>query len=76
MKLSTFFATVAVAFADIVADDVCVSNGREVSCDTEPTQPIVSLFLTCIESIYSIFSFFFQKNICRLDQAAQKATLR
>jgi len=41
MKLSTFFATVAVAFADIVADDVCVSNGQEVSCDAPPAQPIV-----------------------------------
>ncbi|CBY15238.1 unnamed protein product [Oikopleura dioica] len=41
MKLSTFSATVSVAFADIVADDVCVSNGQEVSCDLQPTQPSV-----------------------------------
>jgi hypothetical protein len=49
MKLSTFFATVAVAFADIVADDVCVSNGQEVSCDAPPAQPIVSFyFFPCL----------------------------
>ena len=43
MKLSTFFATVAVAFADVVEDDVCVSNGQEVSCDAPTNNPIVSL---------------------------------
>jgi hypothetical protein len=59
MKLSTFFATVAVAFADIVADDVCVSNGQEVSCDAPPAQPIVSFyFFPCLARTHKGTEFY------------------
>ena len=71
MKLSTFFATVAVAFAEIVADDVCVSNGQEVSCDAASTQPIVSLIFFS-SNFFHVFKFL---KIIRFDRAVQKSTV-